>query len=68
MILPRKELESNDWRFTNSSCLLFNSASVASVAIFESKSELSINPEISDLSTNPFSFILALSISTVNLL
>ena len=29
--------------------------SVASIAIFLSKSESSINPEISDLSANPFS-------------
>ena len=50
------------------SCSVFNSAFVVSVAIFLSKSELPVIPEISDLLTNFVSFILASSISRVNLL
>ena len=45
-----------------------NSAFVASVVIFLSKTELSINPKISDLSTKSFSFIFILRISPLNLL
>ena len=45
-----------------------NSAFIASVAMFLSKSELFINPEISVLLTDYFSFIFAISISPINLL
>ena len=48
--------------FTILSSSVFNSAFVTSVGIFLSTSELSINPEIPDLSTNPFPFTFALSI------
>ena len=54
-----KKLETNTCNFFILSCSLFNSVFVANVAIFLSESELSINLEISDLSTNPFSFIFA---------
>ena len=35
----------------------FNSVFITSIAIFLSESELSVNPEIFDLSTNPFLYI-----------
>ena len=60
-------MESNAWNFTILSCSAFNSAFVASVAIFLSKVELSINWEVSDLSADSF-FIAALSTPAVNLL
>ena len=59
---------SETWSFTILSWSALNPAHVASVDIFLSKSELSINAEIYDLLTNYFSFIFVLSISHLNLL
>ena len=58
--LPRKYLKSNNSSFTILSWSAFNSAFVANVAVFLSKSGLSINVEILDLSTNPFFIYLSL--------
>ena len=49
------------------SCSAFNSTFVTTAAIFLSKSELCINPEKSDLSTNTFSLNSASSSLPVNL-
>ena len=55
-------------KFYDFTCSVFNSAFVANVVSFVFKSELCTRWEISDLLTDPFSFIFASNISFVNLL
>ena len=57
-------LESNTRSSTTLSCSAFNFAFVASGPIFLSKLEFYINPEISDLSNNSFSFIFGIKYFT----
>ena len=60
--------KSSVFNFFILSCSAFNSAFVANFANFLSKSELFINPAISDLSTKFLLFILLSTISLVYLL